>query len=167
MTKLCPQLGLMPLLAGYYAKTVALISVNLEPGDKAGSRRFAQHVRKRKRRRTRRNKTQLGTFSLKGNSAGERKSPANDKDHPVAGERFTMSKNEPPQLGVHRIVMPWLFGPIAESYMIARGNAPNVEWLTPDREWTGNIFDGARFEMWEYKTALRYLDQEKRKFFEA
>ena len=35
----------------------------------------------------------------------------NDSDHPVAGERLTMSENELPQLGVHRIVMPdqWWF----------------------------------------------------------
>ena len=31
---------------------------------------------------------------------------ANDSDHPVAGERLPMSENKPPQLGVHRIVMP-------------------------------------------------------------
>ena len=90
----------------------------------------------------------------------------NDPHQPVAGTGLPLEKPRP-ATRLHVIVMPWLFGPIANSYMIARGNPPNVEWLTPDREWTVNIFDGARFEMWEYKTAIRYLDQEKRKVCEA
>ena len=53
-----------------------------------------------------------------------------------------------------------LEGPIAESYVIVRGTAPHTEWLTPDRTWQRNIFEAARFELWERAKAEWWLQRE-------
>jgi len=47
---------------------------------------------------------------------------------------------------VHGVVVPRLSPKVADSYMVMRGEVPDVEWLTPDRGWTRDIFEGARFE---------------------
>jgi hypothetical protein len=65
------------------------------------------------------------------------------------------------------ICLPRLYGPVADSWCIARGVAPNVEWLTPDQEWQGSIFEAARFELNEREKADRWLDREINKVAEA
>jgi hypothetical protein len=57
--------------------------------------------------------------------------------------------------------MPRIYGPIADSYVIERGEAPNVEWLTPEREWSPSIFESARFELWQRDVAERWLQRER------
>jgi hypothetical protein len=47
---------------------------------------------------------------------------------------------------------------VADSYMIERGEAPDVEWLTPDRGWTRNVFEAAGFE--DEVLAKLWLDRE-------
>jgi len=49
---------------------------------------------------------------------------------------------------------------IANSRMIVRGQAPHCEWLKPNREWSPNIFDAARFELNELNKAKRWLRRE-------
>jgi hypothetical protein len=56
--------------------------------------------------------------------------------------------------------MPRIYGPVADSWCIARGVAPKVEWLTPSREWQGSIFEAARFELDEREKAERWLQRE-------
>jgi hypothetical protein len=50
---------------------------------------------------------------------------------------------------------PYIYGPVADSWCIARGIRPKVEWLTPEREWQGSIFEAARFELDEREKAER------------
>lgn len=57
-------------------------------------------------------------------------------------------------------IVPRIYGPVADSWSIARGVTPNVEWLTPDREWQGSIFEAARFELDEREKAERWLQRE-------
>ncbi len=61
---------------------------------------------------------------------------------------------------VHAVVMPRIYGPIAESWVIERGESPKVEWLTPEREWQGSIFEAARFELDEREKAEWWLQRE-------
>ena len=61
---------------------------------------------------------------------------------------------------VHAVVMPRIYGPIANSWVIERGESPKVEWLTPEREWQGSIFEAARFELDELEKAERWLQRE-------
>jgi hypothetical protein len=61
---------------------------------------------------------------------------------------------------VHRLVIPRIYGPIAESWVIERGESPKVEWLTPDRQWQGSIFEAARFELEEREKAEWWLQRE-------
>lgn len=61
---------------------------------------------------------------------------------------------------VHAVVMPRIYGPIAESWGIERGESPRVEWLTPEREWQGSIFEAARFELDEREKAEWWLQRE-------
>jgi|GEM_PF-6245827 len=61
---------------------------------------------------------------------------------------------------VQHIVMPRIEGPVAESWVIARGVPPKTEWLTPDRKWQGSIFEAARFELDERKKVEWWLKRE-------
>jgi hypothetical protein len=56
--------------------------------------------------------------------------------------------------------MPRIYGPIADSWVIERGEPPRTEWLTPDREWQGSIFEAARFELDEREKAEWWLRRE-------
>jgi hypothetical protein len=55
---------------------------------------------------------------------------------------------------------PRISGPIAESWVIERGRTPRTEWLTPDREWQGSIFEAARFELNEREKVEWWLKRE-------
>ena len=55
---------------------------------------------------------------------------------------------------------PYIEGPIADSWVIARGKSPNTQWLTPSREWQGSIFEAARFELHEREKAEWWLARE-------
>ena len=55
---------------------------------------------------------------------------------------------------------PRIYGPIADSWVIERGESPNTEWLTPEREWQGSIFEAARFELPERDKAEWWLHRE-------
>jgi hypothetical protein len=61
---------------------------------------------------------------------------------------------------VHAVVMPRICGPIADSWVIERGESPKVEWLTPEREWQGSVFEAARFELDEREKAEWWLQRE-------
>lgn len=61
---------------------------------------------------------------------------------------------------VDAVVMPRIYGPIADSWVIERGESPKVEWLTPERVWQGSIFEAARFELDEREKAEWWLQRE-------
>lgn len=65
-----------------------------------------------------------------------------------------------PTAQVDAICMPRIEGPVAESWGIARGVPPKTEWLTPDREWHGSIFEAARFELDELEKVEWWLKRE-------
>ena len=70
------------------------------------------------------------------------------------------SENASISAPVHAVVMPRIYGPIADSWVIERGESPKVEWLTPEREWQGSIFEAARFELDEREKAEWWLQRE-------
>lgn len=57
-------------------------------------------------------------------------------------------------------LMPRIVGPIADTWMIERGSPPNCEWLTPDREWHGSVFEAAAFELDDRELAEWCLQRE-------
>ena len=56
--------------------------------------------------------------------------------------------------------MPRIAGPVADSWVIERGESPRMEWLTPEREWQGSLFAAARFELDEREKAEWWLQRE-------
>lgn len=55
---------------------------------------------------------------------------------------------------------PRIYGPIAESWVIERGDPRSAEWLTPERTWCPNIFEAARFELDERDKVEWWLQRE-------